>query len=152
MITIYMKKIVIASLLAFISFATAHSQTTVRGTVVDSQQIGVPYAAVKVLNMDSTFVKGVATDSVGHFDMEIANDGNYILLISCIGYTSYSQVLNIHKDETNIQKITLKNDAVALNEVVIRGNKLVRKEDKFIIIPDQQIVKHTFGGYVCLRT
>ena len=65
MFTIYMeRKIVMASLLALISFTTAYSQTTIKGTIVDSQQAGVPYAAVKVLNLDSTFVKGVA-DSIG---------------------------------------------------------------------------------------
>lgn len=140
-------KIVSFILLAYISITPAYSQTTIKGTIVDSLQVGIPYAAVKVLNLDSTFVKGVATDSVGQFNMEISAERNYILLVSCMGYTPYSQNINVHSEEITIPNITLENNSVALNEVIIKGNKLVRKEDKVIIIPDQQIVKHTFGGY-----
>ena len=143
----YGKKNVIAGLLAFVSFTTAYSQTTIKGTVVDSQQMGVPYAAVKVLKMDSTFVKGVATDSIGQFNMEISAEGNYILLVSSMGYAPDSHVVNIHGKDTTIPTIVLKNNAVALTEVVIKGNQLVRKEDRVIIIPNHQIVKHTFSGY-----
>ena len=44
-------KIVSFILLAFISITPAYSQSTIKGTIVDSQQAGVPYAAVKVLKM-----------------------------------------------------------------------------------------------------
>ena len=140
-------KIVSFILLAFISIAPAYSQTTIKGTIVDSQQVGIPYAAVKVLKMDSTFVKGVAADSIGCFNMEISSEGNYILLVSSMGYAPYYHTFKLHAKEMILPNITLKNNEVALNDVVIKGNRLVRKEDKFIIIPDQQIVKHTFGGY-----
>lgn len=140
-------KIISFILLAFISIAPAYGQTTIKGTIVDSQQVGIPYAGVKVLKMDSTFVKGVATDSIGCFNMEISSEGNYILLVSSMGYAPYSQNINVHSEEITIPNITLENNSVALNEVIIKGNKLVRKDDKVIIIPDQQIVKHTFGGY-----
>ena len=140
-------KIVSFILLAFISITPAYGQTTIKGTIVDSQQVGIPYAAVKVLKMDSTFVKGVAADSIGCFNMEISSEGNYILLVSSMGYAPYYHTFKLHAKEMILPNITLKNNEVALNDVVIKGNRLVRKEDKVIIIPDQQLVKHTFGGY-----
>ena len=46
-------KIVSFILLAFISITPAYGQTTIKGTIVDSQQVGIPYAAVKGLKRGS---------------------------------------------------------------------------------------------------
>ena len=99
-------KIVSFILLAFISITPAYSQGTIKGTIVDSQQAGVPYAAVKVLKMDSTFVKGVAADSIGCFNMEISSEGNYILLVSSMGYAPYYHTFKLHAKEMILPNIT----------------------------------------------
>ena len=43
--------------------------------------------------------------------------------------------------------ITLQANSVTLNEVTVEASSYVRDEDKLLIYPDKQQVKHSFTGY-----
>lgn len=141
-------KIVSFILLAFISITPAYSQTTIKGTIVDSLQVGIPYAAVKVLKMDSTFVKGVAADSIGCFQTSVPQEGKYILIANSLGYDSKVQIVEANNASSSV--ITLTPNSIALNDVVVRGSSIIRKDTHLQIIPDKQIYKHTSNGYELL--
>ncbi|WP_270531497.1 carboxypeptidase regulatory-like domain-containing protein [Segatella copri] len=138
-------KIVSFILLAFISITPAYSQSTIKGTIVDSLQVGIPYAAVKVLKMDSTFVKGVAADSIGCFQTSVPQEGKYILIANSLGYDSKVQIVEANNVSSSV--ITLTPNSIALHDVVVRGSSITRKDTHLQIIPDKQIYKHTNNGY-----
>lgn len=49
-------------------FATAQ---TLGGVVLDNQHQAISYVTVRLLNIDSTFVQGAHTDSVGRYAIEL---------------------------------------------------------------------------------
>lgn len=87
------------------------------GTVYDTKGQGVSYANVVVLTAkDSTFVAGTVTNDKGQYSMNVEGE-NYILKVSCVGYKDlYSKL------ESDNQNITLQEDAIALDAVVVKGN------------------------------
>ena len=92
----------------------------------DSVAIAVPNANVLLLNAgDSLIVKGMLSDSNGKFLFSDMEQGDYILAVSFIGYTtSYTQIRSAQfqvKDTIDIGEIVLKEAEILLNEVVVEG-------------------------------
>lgn len=89
----------------------------VYGTVKDSKGQVVPYANVVALTeKDSAFISGVVTDEAGHYSLNASGD-SLLLKVSCIGYKeTYTTI------RSSEQNITLQEEAVALNAVVVKGN------------------------------
>ena len=118
---------------------------TLKGTVTDSRQ-PLPYVTIRLLTTDSTFVQGTRTDSVGTFSLTTQHPGNYLLHVTSIGYDAKTLPVSLQQD-TQLPPITLQANSVALNEVTVEASSYVRDEDKLLIYPDKQQVKHSFTGY-----
>lgn len=61
------------------------------------------------------------TDRNGAFSINIQKDKIYTLNVNLLGFVSYTQ--KIKTDKNTSQIITLKQDNITLNEIVIKGNK-----------------------------
>lgn len=116
-----MKKIILTTTMIFSmylnTFAERTSTPDVTGTVVDQQGQPIEFVSISLLSgKDSTYVQGATSDETGTFRIVTpAVDG--ILRISCIGYeTKYVNVSNIASGT-----ITLKDDAMLLSEVTVKG-------------------------------
>lgn len=146
-----MKKlsIILGALSLCVSLRAANKIT---GKVVDENtNQSVEYANVSLMNTDSTFVSGVATDSNGTFVVKEVKDGNYILCISCIGYTnSYLSIRNL---KTNLQlgEVALSADGVLLEGVTITASPVVKRTDRQIILPTEVQTKAASNGLTLLR-
>lgn len=123
------------------------SAQQVSGRVEDSGHQSLSYVTVRLLSADSTFVKGVRTDSVGTFSLHASHPGNYLLHVSCIGYQTAFVPLDLQNDMRLTVPIILQNNDVTLQEVTVEASSYVRDEDKLLIYPDKQQVKHSFTGY-----
>ncbi len=89
------KKILIAAamLLLFFTGITAEAQTqTIKGKVIDENNLPVAYANVVLLKADSTFVNGTVTDTSGYFSVE-AKSKSDLLRISFMGYDAQCTVV-----------------------------------------------------------
>ena len=89
----------------------------IHGTIKDSKGQVVPFANVMVLaENDSAFVDGAITNESGQYVLNVQGE-NLLLKVSCIGYKE--TCISIKNDEQNI---TLQEDAVALQDVIVKGN------------------------------
>jgi iron complex outermembrane recepter protein len=67
------------------------SQNSVKGQVIDSTKVAVPYCAMALLNSsDSSLVKGNLSDSSGFYLFEKIKAGNYFIKFNTVGYQSSS--------------------------------------------------------------
>ena len=105
------------SMLCLVAFAQGRQVT---GTVVDGT--GEPVIGANVLEVGTT--NGVITDIDGNFQLQGVQP-NAKIQVSFIGYIS--QTINVG-NQNNI-KVTLKEDAQALDEVVVVGYGVQKKSD-----------------------
>jgi len=99
----------------------AQTKTTIRGTVLDEQNVPVINANV----MEKGTVNTTITDFDGNFSISV-NSPEAILQISMIGY----EKLEMPASQINVsKKIILKESAIALGEIVAIGYGQVRKGD-----------------------
>ena len=101
-----------------ISASISQQTKTVKGTVVDSK--GEPIIGANVLVKGTTV--GSITDLDGKFTLEAAE--GQILVISYIGYTNYE----VKVSNKSTLHITLKEDSKALDEVVVVGYGVQKKQ------------------------
>lgn len=111
-----MRRFLILSI-CLISVATSFARE-IHGTVNDAKGQGIPYANVVVLaEKDSAFISGSTTNENGSYSIEAQGD-QLLLKVSCVGYKDFYT----HITSNSLQNITLQEDAVALNTVVVKGN------------------------------
>jgi len=139
---------IIYSLLAIFSVQWAVAQYALTGNVCDEKNNGIFSATVRVLlTTDSTFVSGTTTDDKGIFSFKNLKEGNYILAVSNIGYVDQYVNINMPQKDYVLPLITLKEDNVLLDEVVVEGSSFIRKKDHLLVIPDKEQKKHAYTGY-----
>jgi TonB-linked SusC/RagA family outer membrane protein len=98
---------------------TAVQAFEVSGTITDNE--GTPLPGASILEKGTT--NGTQTDFDGKFNLNVAN-ANAILVVSYIGYATEEIAVN-GQNEINI---SLKDDAAALEEVVVVGYGTVKRE------------------------
>lgn len=136
---------VISILLVFI--LPSQAQHILKGVIVDESNTTIPAVTVRILNTDSTFIAGSVTDNHGLFRFENVEAGNYILAISCIGYTNLFLNMEMPQTSYDLPTIALKEDNVTLDAVTVIGSSFIQKKDHLLVIPDKQQIKHAFNGY-----
>lgn len=102
-----------------LSFPALAQKTTVTGTVVDYE--GEPAIGASVIAEGTS--NGVATDFDGNFSIDVAP--NAVLVVSYVG----CETQRVPVDGRTHIDITLKSNAVVLNEVVAIGYGTVKKSD-----------------------
>lgn len=100
------------------------AQTILSGVVTDSANTPIPYATVYL----SKTTVAVSANNEGSFLMNIPQNGTYEMIISCVGFTSHSQIITV--DGTN-QKINVKlaEHIIVLSEVPVHGKDRNRKKN-----------------------
>ena len=100
------------------------TQTIITGIVSDSLNNPIPSASVYL----SKTTEGTYTDNYGVYSLNIPREGLYEMIISCIGYKLYSQVIKV---EGKMQKInvTLSRKFFLLDEVNIEANDKNRRNN-----------------------
>ena len=57
-------------------------QYTIKGLLQGTEQTALPYASVRLLRTDSTFVSGTVTDSLGCYHLNQVSSNDYLLAFS----------------------------------------------------------------------
>lgn len=104
-------------LLTLTALPTFAQQTAVKGVVTDAvTKETIPYASFMIVGTS----KGGRTDIDGRYNITI--EGNYTQLqFSYVGYKT--QVKTVKAGITQVVNVQLQNEAMQMNEVVIKGNK-----------------------------
>ena len=91
-----------------------------KGVVVDAS--GLPVIGASVAEVGT--VNGTMTDIQGQYELTV-KDGNAVVEISFIGYKTVQLVAS----STELARVTLEEDAMGLDEVVVIGYGAVKKND-----------------------
>lgn len=131
----------------FMLFISSADAQVVSGIVLNEQHQGIPYATIRLLQADSTFVSGAYTDSMGRYSVETMQHDCYLLHVSSVGYKSQMLPIAMRQQHVQLTPIILKTDYVALEEVTVKASSFVRQADKLLIFPDKKQIKHAATGY-----
>lgn len=119
----------------------------IKGIVLNDNNIPLSYVTVRLLDSDSTFVAGTATDSLGNYQFSLEKKGKFLLSFSCIGYKSQIQFIDIREKQIICPTVILLSDNIMLNEVSVSASSFVRQDNRILIYPDKKQIKHSIGGY-----
>ena len=139
-------------LLLFVLLSMTAQNITFEGHVIDDEKNELIAATVRYFVDDSMLVKGVTTDSKGEFKFEVLqNERASKLVFSYIGYKEL--VINIQptkESAVRLGDIVMKKDAVQIHEVTVLGENQVRTEDKLMVYPTKDELRHAYDGYSAL--
>lgn len=110
----------------------------------------IPFANIVLLSASDTtyIVQGSTTDLQGNYHFESLKKDNYILKASYIGYKPFEMQLNLKsvREKKVIRNVSLQQEPVALNEIVIKGKRSIRGIDKTTFSFSEQQIKKAREG------
>ncbi|MBT9392813.1 SusC/RagA family TonB-linked outer membrane protein [Hymenobacter sp. NST-14] len=124
----YLAKLALPLLCAGVSVSSAHAQGigTVSGRVLDEKGEGLP--GVTVLIEGSSL--GGSTNSDGSFSIQNVPSGPHTLIMSFVGFTTQRQIINVTTGQnTTVPTLTLSENTTLLNEAVVVGYGVQRRQD-----------------------
>lgn len=103
----------------FLFFGTLYCQqtTSLSGSVLDNTSKGIPKASVYILNSNL----GTVTGEDGKFQLVGLRPGKYQLIVSAIGYATFTEEINSHSSTTIT--IVLSDANHSLDEVIVSAQK-----------------------------
>jgi len=148
-----MKTMIIAVAITILSFLAnvLHAQETRRGIILDEKD-GTPvaFANILVLKQDSTYITGTTSDMDGVFTLAYSQYEPYLLSASFMGYESAYLTLNPN-DKQELIEIHLKQSTITLDEVTIKARAVITKDDRKIILLNEEQIKMAMDGIDILR-
>ena len=124
----------------------------ISGRVVDDNDASPLIGATVVLSNESgKQIMGVTTDVNGRFELKEVTTGDYSLQCSYIGYEPFMMVLKQFERNTDLGEIRLKPASEVLDEVVVKGDRVVQKIDRQLVMPTQAQKKAATNGISLLQ-
>lgn len=110
-----------------IDVSAQNASCQVVGKVIDERQNPMPYASVAIYE-GTVPITGAITDNKGEFSLTAKQShAEYRLAVEFVGYAKYEAPMKLDKARINLGIITLKEDAVLLDEVVVSAGQLTQK-------------------------
>ncbi|MDR2286859.1 MAG: TonB-dependent receptor [Prevotellaceae bacterium] len=134
-----------------VNFVYAINDGVINGIVIDSKSKSALESATVMITQknDSTMASlGVNTDKNGRFSVKNIPYGDYILVVSTVGYKNFEQEISLTADTKtiNLRQISLTEESELLDEVQVTaiGTQMKIDIDKKVFNVDQNIA--TAGG------
>jgi hypothetical protein len=117
--------------------AQPNQSALLRGTITNQKGEPVPYANVALLSPEGVLLEGAVTDEAGNFSISTTKTARVKLVVSSLGYTSYSSeefelLAGLQKD---FGALVLADELTGLDEVTVNATR-----PQIIIEPDKTIV------------
>ena len=117
--------------------AQPNPSALLRGTITNQKGEPVPYANVALLTLEGVLLEGAVTDESGNFSIATTKTARVKLVVSSLGYTSYSSeefelLAGLQKD---FGTLGLADEVTGLDEVTVKASR-----PQIIIEPDKTIV------------
>lgn len=119
-----------ACMITLSGYCQAQKQLTLKGVVQNTSGTPIPYATVGLKGTDY----GTVCDGEGAFRLKVV-PGNYVLLVSHIGYKVYQLPLKLTVNDNTPLNIELQKSDIDLNEVTVTGKNQTQelKESGFAV-------------------
>ena len=127
--------------------SSIQAQCLLKGSILNEENQRVSNVTIKLLNPDTTFVKGIISDNTGIYTLSDIPSGHYLISYSCIGYIPKYIQLFVNKKIQQLHPVILQTDTVFLNEIEVTASSYIRKKDHVLILPNKQQIKHASTGY-----
>lgn len=118
---------------------------SLQGNIIDEDRAPLPYINVALyLSKDSTLTTGTISNERGMFVIKNIEQGDYKIKLSSVGYKTQQIDVHVQNEKTiNIENITLKQDNITLNEIIIKAkqNPLSVDKGKFILNVNKSALK-----------
>lgn len=134
-------KILLFAVITLFVFQT-NAQTVISGLITDSLNIPIPYAHVFL----SKTTVGTLANPEGEYVLMIPLQGNYEIVVTCVGYSPKSQI--IYANDVNQQiNIKLNVRTFVLDEVVINSKDKNRRKNYRLFT--EAFIGNTPNSYYC---
>ena len=137
-----------AAMLCVAMTATAND-AKISGRIKDANDKSAVIGATVLLMQDTVQIAGTTTDSNGKFTLN-AENGDYILELSYIGYETIRMALTVN-DNTHIGDILMQEGATELGEVVVESQAIIQKVDRQILLPSKEQMQASSDGVSLLQ-
>lgn len=138
--------------LFFASINYAQTKIIVKGNVVESSGIPLPYVNVYVENT----LDGAMSDEDGSFTFSTDSDTTITIIASMVGYKSEKKVFEVKPGNKEINvEFGLAPDTIELEEAVVMGSSFSSEKEKGIIISSMEVMMTPGGAadiYQSLKT
>lgn len=146
-------KFIISLFLIFVACSLkGNNVQLITGNITDDARNILVGVNIRCFVDDSTFVTGTTTNSKGVFKLEVPQtDKKQRLVFSYLGYKEL--IVNIQPtEETSVRlgDIVMKKDIIQKHEVVVLGESQVRTEEKLMVYPTKDELRHAYDGYSAL--
>lgn len=111
----------------------------------------VEFANVVLQTPDSAFITGTTSDAKGAFSLGKMKAGNYLLIVSSLGYQTESVALNGFSKNITLGDILLDDAAIALNDVTVTASNQNSRSDRKVVFPSDRQVKASSNGMNLLQ-
>ena len=129
-------------------FFPLHAQySTISGKITDEKAQPLPYVTLQLTTPDTVFIQGTTTDEQGNYKLTEVGPGNYLLFLSSVGYKQKVYPFRQENKDQALPDIILKSSSIALQEVEVKAQSFVRLEDRMMVFPEKQQVRHAYTGY-----
>lgn len=123
----------------------------IEGKVVNPKGDLVEYANVVLNTADSVFISGTTTDEQGRFSMNNITAGDYLLVISNLGYRTKDLPIHNITESVALGNVLLEEDVVSLEGVTISASNLTSTSDRKQVFPSERQVKASSNGMNLLQ-
>ena len=138
-------------LFAIMAFATlrATAQTTITGHLIDNEKNNLQKATIRCYIDDSVYAGGTTTDGKGEFKLKIAQENRALKLkAEYIGFKPTTMAISPTKEHAiRLGDIAMDKSTAKIAEVVVLGSNTVRTEDRTMIYPTKEQMRHAYDGY-----
>ena len=134
-------KILLFAVISLFAFQL-NAQTVISGLITDSLNVPIPYARVFL----SKTTVGTLANPEGEYVLTIPQDGNYEIVITCVGYSAKSQIINANGVDRRIN-MKLNARIFVLDEVVINSKERNRRKNFRLF--SEAFIGNTPNSYYC---
>lgn len=111
----------------FFSFSKAQAQSSISGFITDpGNQTKIEGATIQIIKSG----KNTLSHKNGAYQLQLVSEGLKIIVVSHLGYNTFSLKINVKKDEQKTLIISLQNNTMNLAEVVISTSFDRKQENK----------------------
>jgi hypothetical protein len=142
------KLFLFAAMLCVAMTATANN-VKISGRIKDANDKSAIIGATVLLMQDTVQIAGTTTDINGKFTLN-AENGDYILELSYIGYETIRMALTVNEN-ANIGDILMQEGAMELGEVVVESQAIIQKVDRQILLPSKEQMQASSDGVSLLQ-